>query len=249
MKKVLKNSLILASLVTISATSVQANHPKSGFYAGAALGGTALTGKSNLSLNRFVGAPIANNVPQNFNPTIGDKNFAADIFVGFGKRFNCTWVGFEVLASLSSLTANAPLDITPLTAGADNGQFLSIKTSNAWGGTFNFGYYMNPTTKLYLKLGLESRRFRTNFNGTGNAAVAAADPNILSVVKNTTSTAFVPGFGLETDLTPRLSLRTDYRIALHPRKTTNVTNSATQFSNIRTKPTIHYFNLGLVVKI
>ncbi|MBM3633059.1 MAG: porin family protein [Alphaproteobacteria bacterium] len=246
MKKVLKSSLVVASLVTLAATSTHANHPKSGFYAGAALGGTALTGKSNLSVRRNI--PALGDVPQNFNPTIGDKNFAADIFVGFGKRFQCTWVGFEVLASLSSLNANAPLDITPLTT-SDNGQFLSIKTTNAWGGTFNFGYYMNPTTKLYVKLGLESRRFRTNFNGTGNAAVAATDPNLLSIVKNTTSTAFVPGFGLETDLTPRLSLRTDYRIALHPRKTTNVTNSATQFSNIRTKPTVHYFNLGLVVKI
>lgn len=247
MKKILKSSLVLTSLVALATTSAQANHPKSGFYAGAALGGTALTGKSNLSINRNVPV-LLGNIPQNFNPTIGDKNFAADLFIGFGKRFNCTWVGFEVLASLSSLNANAPLDITPLTT-TDNGQFLSIKTSNAWGGTFNFGYYMNATTKLYLKLGLESRRFRTNFNGAGNAAVIANDPNLLSITKNTSSTAFVPGFGLETDLTPRLSLRTDYRIALHPRKTTNVANSATQFSNVRTKPTVHYFNIGLVVKI
>jgi opacity protein-like surface antigen len=75
------------------------------------------------------------------------------------------------------------------------------------------------------------------------------DPNILNLNKSYNSTAFVPGLGMETDLTPRLSLRAEYRSALHSAKTLQTSNSQTQITVIKTRPTIHIFNVGLTVKI
>jgi len=242
MKKLLTKSLILTSIVTLMPTTVNANAPKTGIYIGAAVGGAALTGKSNLNINRNA-VPFGGVTPQNFNLTISDKNVSGDIFLGYGKRFNCFWAGLEALASFTSLNSKSNVDITPEIAAA-NGQSLSVKSTFGWGGNLNLGYYINQATKLYLKLGVESRRFRVNFNGAINA-----DPTILNLNKSYNSTAFVPGLGMETDLTPRLSLRAEYRTALHPAKTVQVSNSVTQSTIIKTRPTVHLFNLGLTFKI
>jgi opacity protein-like surface antigen len=243
MKRTLSKCLILASIVTLSVTSVRANAPKTGAYIGAAVGGAALTGKSNLNINRNVPA-FGINVPQNFNLTISDKSIAGDIFLGYGRRFNCFWAAIEALASFASLNSKSFIDITPRIA-AGNGQSLAVKTTNAWGATLNLGYYINQATKLYLKLGIETRRFRSNFVGT----IPLDDPNILDFNKSYNSTAFVPGLGMEAEITPRFSLRTEYRTALHPVKTIETSNSPTQITNIKTRPTIHYFNIGLIFRI
>jgi opacity protein-like surface antigen len=99
----------------------------------------------------------------------------------------------------------------------------------------------NTINKLYLKIGLEFRHFKVNFTDPSNT--------FLNLNKSYNSIAFVPGFGLEIDLTPNLSLRMEYRIALHPKKTVQLSNAASQTTSIQTNPTIHHLNLGLAFKI
>lgn len=234
-KKFLAKTLALVSLVTLSTHA----HTHTGIYVGAALGGSALTGKTDLFVNRILNGGV-NPLPQSFNTTISDKNIGGDIFLGYGKRMNCAWIAGEIIASLSSLHARQAFDIT----ATNSQQPLSIRTNHAWGAAINLGYHLHTTTKLYVKLGIETRRFKVNFNATNNLG----DP-LSSLNKNYHSTAFVPGLGIETELNHRFSLRAEYRTALHSKKTVSVSGVNPITTSVKTNPTIHYFNLGLTFKI
>jgi opacity protein-like surface antigen len=236
-KHTFTKSVIIAGLALLSSSSVLANHR--GFYGGVALGGAVLTGKSNLSVSRI--NPLGFLQPNNFGPRLSDGNVTGDFFIGYGKRLNCFWVAVEAIASLTSLNSKASLDLSDL----NTGQFLSAKTTNAWIGAVNLGRYLNESIKVYVKLGIESRRFRVNFTGVPNPA---ADP-LVNLNKTYTSVAFVPGLGMEVDLTPRFSLRTEYRGAFHQAKTVQVTQSATTYTSVKTTPVIHSFTVGFTVKI
>lgn len=236
MKKITIASLIFTTLTGVTLTSAKGEplpEPKTGLYIGAALGGAALMGKSNLLLTRPV---LGTSVAENFSLTPSDKNIAGSIFAGYGRSLNCLWLGGEVIGSLAALRTNIGLDIT-----GDNPQFLEIKTTSAIEGAFKFGYYINETNKLYLKMGVELRCFKVNFRDSSNT--------FANLNKDYNSIAFVPGLGMEVDLTPHFSLRTEYRVALHPRKTVNITTSAIQMTTVQTTPTIHYLTLGIVFKI
>jgi opacity protein-like surface antigen len=210
-------------------TIAQPTTGKTGFYGGAALGAAALTGDSKLFVNRNV--PPA--TPQSYNRNISGKNIAADIFIGFGKRINCFWAAIEAIASLTSLNSKDTLDITDI----NSQQTLSTKTTNAWGASVNLGWHINATSKLYLKLGVETRRFNINFNNP------TIDP-ILSLNKSYRNTAFVPGLGMEVELMPRLSVRTEYRIALHPKKTVEVTGASPLITSIQTNHPLFQYGFG-----
>jgi opacity protein-like surface antigen len=234
--KITTKSVVLAGLI---AATAQSTHAANGIYLGAAVGGNALTGKSSLFINRFLPAAGAN-LSQTFNSNISDKNVAADIFLGFGKKLNCAWLGAELLASWTSLNSKDALDIS----SSGSQQPLNFKTTFGWGAAANIGYYVNPNTKLYLKLGVEFRRFTTTFAGAGNTF----DPNIVNINKKRNSTAFVPGFGMETDINARFSVRGEYRIALHQNKTSTASTTTPNTTSIKVRPTIHYFNLGLTYR-
>lgn len=233
--KLTTKSIVLAGLIAATVQSTQANN---GIYLGAAVGGNALTGKSSLFVNRLVPA-TGLNLAQTFNSNISDKNVGADIFLGFGKKINCAWLAAELLASWTSLNSKDALDI----AATGSQQPLNVKTTFGWGAAVNIGYYVNASSKLYLKLGVESRRFTTTFLGAGNAL----DPNIVNISNKRNSTAFVPGFGVETDINARFSVRGEYRMALHQNKTATAT-STVNTTSIKIKPTVHYFNLGLTYR-
>jgi opacity protein-like surface antigen len=235
-RKMLSKTLISVSVLALLAQSAIAN---TGFYGGAAVGAAALTGDSKLSLGRvFLGA--ADRRSLNFD--LSAKNIDGDLFIGYGKRLNCFWLAIEAIASFTSLRSKNTLDLD----GENSGENLTTKTTNAGGGSVNLGYYINPTSKLYIKLGIESRRFSVNF-----VEPIVIDP-FFSLNKSYRSTAFVPGLGMDVEINPRFSVRTEYRIALHRKKTVQDNNLAAAFplfTNIQAKPTIHYFNVGFVVKI
>jgi opacity protein-like surface antigen len=232
-KTLVFTALATASLISTTKGEPLSSPPQTGFYAGVALGGADLTVKSDLFLNRQMnGAPS----PQNFYLTATDKNVAGDIFLGYGKRINYLWIAGEVTGSFASLTSKTTLGISSTTS-----QFLETKTTNAVGGALKLGYYMSSAHKLYFRAGVELRRFKVKFTDPANF--------FTSLDKSYNSTAFVPGIGMEVDITSRFSLRAEYRVALHPRKTVQAVGSAVQSTSAQTKPTIHYLNLGLVFKI
>lgn len=237
MRKTTIKALVFAALTPAALVSTKGaplSAPKTGFYVGAALGAADLTTKSNLFLRQLIAGV---DTSQKFSLPVTDKNIASDIFIGYGKRMDCFSFEGEVTGSLASLSSKTNLN----TVNINMNQSLETKTTSAVGGALKLGYYINPTNKLYLKIGFELRRFKVSFTDSGNAFV--------NLNKSYNSTAFAPGFGHEVDLTPCLALRTEYRIALHPKKTIEVAHSATQSTSIQSKPTIHHLNVGLVFKM
>jgi opacity protein-like surface antigen len=237
MKAITSKALVfnmLAAITLSPTTNAQQHVPKTGFYIGAALGGADLTAKNNLILSRtFIvgGAPAT----RNLYVTSTDKNITGEVFGGYEIKSSCFWLAGEVVGSFTPLTSNTRLDIFA------NNSPIEIKTTGAVGGAFKLGYYFNPTSKFYLKMGIEFRRFKVN--------AIDSSSRFIGLTQSYNSTAFVPGLGMEIDLTSHFSLRAEYRIALHPQKTLQNTNGAAQSTLIRHKPTIHYLNLGLVFKI
>ncbi len=237
-KKTMSKTLICMGLAGLMTQSVIAN---TGFYGGAAIGAAALTGDSKLTASRidpnFI-IPEARTFISNFS----DKSLNGDLFIGYGKLLNCLFLGIEVIGSLATIKSRHILDISEQ-AGAET---LKAETNGAWGAAARFGYHMNPTSLLYVRLGLESRQFNINFTSG-----VEASPYI-NLDKSYRSTAFVPGVGLEVDITPICAVRTEYRLALHRKSKLFQVNDpaiAERFTVTQTKPTIHYFNVGLVVKI
>ena len=79
-------------------------------------------------------------------------------------------------------------------------------------------------------------------------------PNEISAVvkKGYTSIAFAPGLGVRFALSKNLSLRTEYKYAMHRSKKITVSANSDNIPNqtdvvtIKHKPKIHSFNVGLV---
>ena len=234
-KQTIAKGLITAGLLASFPIAAQANH--TGVYIGAALGGAALTGSNNLTLSSFFPALPAT-IASPFTLNFSSKSIQGDFFVGFGKRFNCFCIAIEAMGTLASLKSTDNLSTVE-----PGDSTLTTNTPGSFGGFVNLGYHLNPTNKLYLKLGFEARRFKLNFVNASNI--------YYNLNKNYNATAFVPGAGMEMEITPRFSIRTEYRIALYGKKTNQVTNPADSrnFTTIQTKPTIHYFNVGLTFKI
>jgi opacity protein-like surface antigen len=236
MKTITSKALVITGLAFISLAPTKGESlsiPKSGFYIGAALGGADLTAKSNSTLIRPLG--LAAPLTQNIYLTSTDKNIAGDIFAGYEKNVNYFWLAGEIVGSFAPLKSTLKLAINT------SNPPLEIKTTSALGGALKLGYYISATHKLYLKMGFELRRFKVNFTDSLNLST--------NLNRSYNSTAFVPGLGMEVDLTPRFSLRMEYRVALHYKKTTQTMISAIQSTTVQIQPTIHYLNLGLVFKM
>lgn len=237
-------SLLVTTLMGLVTTSTLANAPgkTTGFYVGGALGGSALTGDSKFTVSRT--DPVAAvQIARFFSVEQSGKGINGDIFAGYGKRFNCFHLGAELFVNFMNLKSKKVMDITNQATGD---QFNS-NAKIAWGGFLNIGYYIQAATKLYLKLGIESRRFSFAFV-PGGPTIAP----YIGVNKNYRKTAFVPGFGLETDINHRFAVRAEYRIALHGKSSLVAAQdpaNATRYTTAQIKPTVQTFNLGLVVKI
>lgn len=117
-KKNYAKSFTLTGLVSLTMASAHASGPSTGFYVGASLGGAALTGDSKLTVSRIdpiataaAGVPVQLSRP--FTLDLSDKNIGSDLFLGYGKRINCAYVGVELIGSLANLSSNKSMDIYP----------------------------------------------------------------------------------------------------------------------------------------
>ena len=210
----------------------------SGFYGGLSLGGAHLSGKHNLHVNRNSAAGVAN--PQNFQANMSDRAMSGEIFAGYEQKVSDLFLGLEAHFGLTRLETEALLDIS----GINVKRPLNVKSDHGYGAAVHFGYPINPQNRAYVKLGFEIRKFVSSFrslNHTGDL--------LLNHSKTYYSTAFVPGFGIETEVTPIIHLRTEYKIALHPAKLHQTIGTNPDRTAIKSKPTVHHVTVGFNVKI
>jgi len=234
MQKLFIQTLKLLSLVLLFSQSTKSD---TGFYYGLALGHSHLSGNSTVRADRTNAGVRA---LQNNNVNHSASNFHGELFVGYGQFVENFWLAGEVHFGLSSLETKSLLSL----ADVNFPQTLTIRSSHNTGMAFHVGRQMNPTTKAYIKLGVEMRKFRNNFDGKNRVA-----DNITSLEKSYYSTAFVPGFGIETEVDKNVTMRTEYKYSIHPVKNHAEAGKLGSKTNLKTKSAIHSINVGLHLKI
>ena len=233
------NNKLLAALAMTTALATSAHSAcqiNSGAYVGLSVGGAHLGGKNDFSHTND-GAP--NNTATN-NSGVSANSFAASIFAGYGLKFNNLWTALELFAQFDNLKDKNEFKVN----AQNNSNFKKITSNGAFGGAVHLGYTFNNCI-IYAIAGAEVRRFKAEFSSGDKDAIAA------EVSKNYTSTAFAPGLGVRVNLSKNVSIRTEYKYAIHRKKTLNATATNAAIGGkdnitLKASPTIQTFNVGLV---
>jgi len=231
----------LLAVTAFSATVAMAEAPvasATGFYLGGNLGGANTNTKYSFS---NVGSSATASGPGNLAPgasvTSGSKNaqvFSAKtgawnalfgVFAGYGMQINQMYVGAEVYAGFDS----AKLDVYN-DAGSGNGSATgggagayypvgkaSIQRKSFYGFAPRAGFFVTPSTMLYLKLGVEAGKWEATKVSASNDQYAAAQNVTTKKSKNAMS--FVPALGLDVFMTKNLFLRAEYSYMFGPKIT------------------------------
>lgn len=225
-------SLFLKLLKVIAVTTplMSSINASTGVYCGIGLGGTHLAAKRNLSVN-----------DRNFNSVLHDSSVRGELFVGYTKPINNIWLTVEIHGSLSNLETTELLDLF----GINIKQPLKVKSSHGAGLAFHIGHCINPISKAYIKLGVEVKKFYSEFKGHNNINNTPINHN-----ENFYSVGFVPGFGIETDIDPKTTFRMEYHIAFHPSKhCSHPLADKRSVSLLKVTPKTHNITFGIHYKI
>ncbi|MCE3231010.1 MAG: hypothetical protein K0R52_938 [Alphaproteobacteria bacterium] len=243
-KLYLKAGTAVAALIA-STVSAQANVGtggiKSGFYAGASVGLSNLSGNQKLEATRSDGAvlDIRNN-------GLSATSAGVAVFAGYGQKYNCTWIAAELSYLFDRLNGNqnATFDTTAVAK-----TFQSRSTGGAFGASLHLGYIPHENYVAYVILGVEMRRFQF---GLSNPSNPVSDSITGINAKKYTSVAFTPGLGMLVKLSKNVSLRGEYKYALHRSKTVTATSTPaaagglSTTSTLRQSPRVQSFQIGVV---
>lgn len=207
-------SLALASGAAVPVAPVYFD----GWYAGLGAGVQHVTGSSSHSIHE-VFTPFSD-LPRQA-PTVSDYSFYNDmgnttldggIFFGYGQVFNTSYyVGGELFGRYAHATVDS-VNTFPLAAAdrpiTEATSSLNVNTKLAYGADVRLGFLPSDKTLIYAVLGVESAKFDCH------AGLSSADGFIDHGYDfDKQAVAFMPGVGIETMLTNRISLRGQYTYA------------------------------------
>jgi outer membrane autotransporter protein len=232
------NNKILAALALTTAlvTGLQAQcQINSGAYVGLSAGGAHLAGK-----NEFTTFNDVINQADKFNIKLSKTSIAASLFGGYGMKLSSFWVAAELFYQFDQLKDSTD----DFTLQGNGGKKLESKSDGTYGAAAHLGFIPNGNCVVYAILGVEARRFKVNFADTDDNRINA------KINKSYTSTAFAPGIGIRIAISKNISVRTEYKCAIHRKKEFQDTQPNPVGGNdtvkIKQSPTVHSFNVGLV---
>ena len=213
-KTVLASTAIAAAL----ATSAMAAETFTGPYAGVNFG----YGVGHVDAKTNVTGANATS----YKDSKGIKGTIGGLHLGFQKDFGQFVAGLEASANLSNTEGKD----TSATAST------SFKRKNAYGIAARVGMTLN-TWLAYVKLGYENARFESKVTNT------ITTPKI-NFKKKSRVNAFVPGFGMETKLTPNVMFGGEWTYAMYSRNNLKVNDTV----SVKNKANIGDFKLRLSYK-
>lgn len=217
---------------------VQANVAiNSGFYAGASVGMSSLSGNQTFEAVEL-DDPIA--VRDFRKQSLSARTAGLGLFAGYGHKWNCLWLGAELSYLFDRL--NDKKTVQWGTFGVD--KTFTTKSTGAVGGAIHIGYIHHQNSLIYAILGLEHRRFQVSFQDP-----VQPDPSAISVSKKHSSLAFTPGVGMLLKVARNISVRGEYKYALHRSKTAVETapiGGIDNRSTLKTSPGVHTVHIGLI---
>lgn len=210
----MKKFIIIFLLLVAKFSSTQA-----GAYVGVGIGGNILSGKQSLAVSSNATGPLA------LRYGLRDTAVSAEILAGYGYIWHSTYFGFEGSYSFLHTKSNFGSKI-----GAQDESFAT-KLSNGYGAAARCGYCTSDNTLIYLRMGMDSRKFSLHFQ----------DPNrrFIPFNKSYRSNAFVPGLGIETKLSSKVAFRLEGKAAFYPQKSFNIYQNALNYTRIKTKPRLY----------
>jgi hypothetical protein len=219
-KTVLASTAIAAAL----ATSAMAAETFTGPYAGVNFG----YGAGHIDAKTTAKHGAGTESTKNNN---GLKGVIGGLHLGYQKDFGQFVAGLEASANLSNTEGKNRADKYS----------SSLKRKNAYGIAARLGMTLN-TWLAYVKLGYESAQFEAKFTDT-----FAAAPNQINGKKKSRINGFVPGFGMETKLTPNVMFGGEWTYSMYSRKTYKAAAGTTEVT-AKSKPSIGDFKLRLSYK-
>ncbi|MDF3033376.1 MAG: hypothetical protein K0R76_330 [Alphaproteobacteria bacterium] len=239
-KLYLKAGTAVAALLMTAVPGQASMGIKSGVYAGISAGLSHLSGNQNLN--------AANSNPAqpktDYRMRLSGNSVGASVFAGYGYRVNCTWLAAELSYLFDRIESKQTISTSQNIAD----KVFKARSTGAFGGAFHIGYIPHEACALYAILGLEMRRFRMNYQNEGAPA-----PDVYSTnSKSYNSTAFVPGVGARINLAKNVSMRVEYKYALHPSRSTtspaarNAVIGGTDTSTLKQSPRVQTLHVGFV---
>lgn len=155
-------------------------------------------------------------------------DFGGDVNIGFGKTFNTAYstyyagVEFYTQYVHVSPVANGSQtfeirDTTNSLLIEDVSTSVDLKSDFSYGGRLKLGYLITPKSMIYILAGVEYTKFDVDANRSFIMQGLPLATNNYSFSKN--EFAFVPGVGIETMLSNKLSVKAQYTYAMYPRIT------------------------------
>lgn len=231
-------SLSAAALVNAAQLSA-APKISSGAYAGVAAGVSVLGGKNGFTYSDDAGGPMEVSKQANFS--LSKTSPALSIFAGYGKKISGFWTAAELFYQFDSLKNKE----NPIFTNGTEPKNIKSSSTGAYGASAHLGFLPAENCVAYLILGVEARRFKVQFSDPDPAQITP------TINKGYTSIAFAPGVGARFALAKNISLRTEYKYAMHRTKT--ITSSATHSGaaytdqvQLKHKPKVHNFSVGVV---
>lgn len=198
----------------------------SGFNLGANVGVQHETGNvTNDFYNTYIDTQTTPNgtSTQNFvynysqSSDVGNNALNGGLALGYGHTFNTSWfAGIEGFGRYAHAKNHA--DLSYYYNNSDSGyqehanSSIDVKSDWSFGGDVKLGYLITPKTMFYVLAGAEYRKYSVDvFNNIITTSLGTETPYSYSYDKG--KVAFMPGVGLETMLTDKLSLGARYTYA------------------------------------
>lgn len=230
----MSNNLLKAAAISAVMTSALVAGDcsvKSGAYAGISAGVSHLGGKSNVSHDDTALIQFYSNKGHNSATT-----FAASVFAGYGVKLGSFWAAAELFYQFDNLDSKNKVQAL----GTRRDKTVSVKSNGAYGANAHLGLLANDKAVAYLIAGVESRRIKMKYVDENNDIAAAGQPK-----KSYTSIAFVPGVGVKFNVAKSLSMRAEYKYAMHGKKKM-AASAGTETVTVKNTPQIHSFQIGAV---
>ena len=184
----------------------------SGFYLGASAG----VAQTNVKYN-YQGTNAATPaVKQNTNFEGGKAGGLFGLFAGYGMTIGQgAYLGGEIYGGFDTTTVKPFDDQSGSTVVFWT---TKLERKNYYGLAARLGYMITPSTLAYIRLAVESGKWKATLTpGASSAAGFAASPSAKIINKSKTGIQFAPGAGFEVYLNKNLFVRAEYSYLFGPK--------------------------------
>lgn len=199
----MKKVLLAGAVSAVALTSVVQAKVERSPYIGLGLGAVGFRNTININENAVT----------SHNPNSNKQAAAIGLILGYGVNVDSFHIGAE-LDYYYNTSTRAKSDVN-----VPNGYATGVSSNGSFGAALRLGYWLSQNHLIYLRGGVEVRRFDFNVDRQGANALP-------SVSSHDTRLAFTPGLGFEMKLNDNLSLNLEARTAYYSSKERSATNVA-----------------------